>query len=621
MHSDPKVGRGSLQAYDGSVSVESAVWCCTSCGAVYHKDFPRCPNDGAEVHLAQRDPLLDQSIGHYVIDRLVGEGGMGRVYAAHHATLPAKRYAIKVLLGDVAATSSMRRRFAKEAESASKLDHPNIVHVQDFGEMASGLPYIVMDYLDGVALTTLFEGCAMEPARVIRIARAVCEGLAYAHDAGVVHRDLKPDNIIVVIGSDGSEVPRIADFGLATTIDPDNASRITTTGMAMGTPAYAAPEQMAGKRVDRRADLYSLGMTMFEMLTGGKLPFEGHPMEMMTAKAHKEAPRLSEIAPTIAVPPGLEELIAQLIRRKYADRPASARQVMAALDRIAHGEAVVRPGAAVFRSGDADRHPPHQLAVTLGVRRKPRMWPGLMAAGLVLGGGLGWGYHRRDALRHFLQTARFAPAATVPEPAALERTAQAAATPRSESRPLKPAESVDPTAIEMDSQLASKQAPTAPVESQPTDSRPRKERRPTRAKSPAILGVRSEANVATPAGSPSQSQPVAVAPRSNPAVVLAPLPPKPVLVPEIATIDVTGALSRSSVRNAVERVMPALHQCVTSAPKTVRSHFTIDESRRAQNVRGPSECVVAALGGVRVDTVPDVGDAEVEVNIRFVAKP
>ena len=98
------------------------MWCCSKCGAVYHKDFPRCPNDGAEVVLSLRDPLLDQHIGHYAIDRLIGEGGMGRVYAAHHTSLPAMRYAIKVLLGDVAATSSMRRRFAMEAESASRLD-------------------------------------------------------------------------------------------------------------------------------------------------------------------------------------------------------------------------------------------------------------------------------------------------------------------------------------------------------------------------------------------------------------------------------------------------------------------------------------------------------------------
>ncbi|HET9987969.1 MAG TPA: protein kinase, partial [Kofleriaceae bacterium] len=315
----------------------AAVWCCSNCGAVYHKDYPRCPNDGAEVVLAMRDPLLDKSIGNYVIERLIGEGGMGRVYVARHATLSAKRYAIKVLLGDAAATASMRKRFTQEAESASRLEHPNVVNVLDFGQMASGLPYIVMEYVDGTVLTQLMTK-PMDPARVVRIARGICEGLAYAHEAGVVHRDLKPDNVMIVT-VDGAEIPRIADFGLATTVDGTDA-RLTTSGTAMGTPAYAPPEQLAGRQVDARADLYSLGMTMFEMLTGGTLPFEGHIMETMTAKAHREAEPISTIAPTLVLPEGLEALVSKLIRRLSSHRPANAREVMDALDQIALGLAI-----------------------------------------------------------------------------------------------------------------------------------------------------------------------------------------------------------------------------------------------------------------------------------------
>lgn len=271
-----------LIPYDLEVTETLAVWCCSKCGAVYHQEFARCPADGAEVVLALEDPLLGQQVGHYIIEKLIGEGGMGRVYAARHAHLRDKRYAIKVLLGDLASTATMRMRFTNEAENASRLDHPNLVNVTDFGCMPAGLPYIVMEFVSGQPLGALIDRGPMDPQRVIRIARGICAGLACAHDGGVVHRDLKPDNILVVTTPAGDEIPRLADFGLAVTTDPNDA-RLTSTGMAMGTPAYCAPEQMAGKRVDHRADLYALGMTMFEMLTGGGLPFEGTPIEIMAA--------------------------------------------------------------------------------------------------------------------------------------------------------------------------------------------------------------------------------------------------------------------------------------------------------------------------------------------------
>lgn len=668
----------------------AAVWCCTSCGAVYHKDFPRCPNDGAEVQLAERDPLLDRTFGHYVIDRLIGEGGMGRVYAAHHATLSAKRYAIKVLLGDVAATSSMRRRFAKEAESASKLDHPNIVDVLDYGEMPSGLPYIVMDYVDGVPLTRLLDGCPMDPARVLRLARAVCEGLAYAHDAGVVHRDLKPDNVMVVIASDGSEVPRIADFGLATTLDPSGTSRLTTTGMAMGTPAYAAPEQMAGKRVDGRADLYSLGMTMFEMLTGGKLPFEGHPLELMSAKAHREAPRLTALVPTLALPAGLEELVAQLIRRKSTERPASSHALLAALDRIAtgvgHSESDVAPfDRPVGSDGAADvvrpnvRSPGVQRVVkTFEVRRAKSILPVLLIASSAAAATMGWVYQRRIASNRPTLDAVVMRAASdsaprpslKSNPSELKDNLAAAGAAGSSS-------AVDTTAIEIDSapstesgaiapDTAAPEQPTPPAPeaaelpaaehvdnevvpapiAQSTKNRKHKVRRPT---APARDGERTAklkqvasreplvdslprsqpASAGTVSGSagvapePASPEPIRAALQSpsSTAMIESPTAPTPRMAVEIAGIDVTGAVSRSVVRNAVERVMPAIRQCSSSTARTVRTQFMIDESRRAQNVRGSSACITAALGGMRFDTTPDVGNAEVDLQIRFFQKP
>src|SRR5262249_11945938 len=208
------------------------------------------------------------------------------------------------------------------------------------------------------------------PARVIPLVRAICKGLAHAQAAGIVHRDLKPENILVSTGPDGP-VPRIVDFGLALSIDQSDA-RLTESGMTMGTPAFAAPEQLAGKPIDHRADLYALGMTMFEMLTGGMAPFDGHILEVMSARAARDIPRITERAPHLMIPPELEDIVARLTRRRPLDRYASAREVIEALDQVRLGPEARNPTAA------------------LGPDRSRRRW---LAAGLVAacaGGAAAW---------------------------------------------------------------------------------------------------------------------------------------------------------------------------------------------------------------------------------------
>ena len=306
--------------------------------------------------MAERDPLLGAVVGHYTIDKLLGEGGMGRVYLAHHANLPNKRYAFKVLLGDHAASTMMRARFTREAERASQLDHPNVVKVVDFGQTTHGLLYIVMDYVDGPSLVSLIGDVPMPPAQVIALARAICKGLVYAHAAGIVHRDLKPENILVASGPDGP-VPRIVDFGLAMSVDQSDA-RLTESGMTMGTPAFAAPEQLTGKPIDHRADLFALGMTMFEMLTGGKLPFEGAVMEVVSAKTTKDAPRISECIPELAIPAELDDIVARLTRRNPAERYANAREVIEALDAVHLGPQARLPTEVAEVAGLDDAPPP-----------------------------------------------------------------------------------------------------------------------------------------------------------------------------------------------------------------------------------------------------------------------
>src|SRR5512143_3422105 len=231
--------------------------CCRSCGAAYRTDVAHCGIDGGQIVVTSTDPLIGTAIAQkYVLETLIGAGAMGRVYRAHHIRLLHKRYAVKILFGDLASSASARMRFAHEAESASVLEHPSIVSVVDVGCTEVGLLYLVMELVDGPSLGRLLEQGPLSIARAVRIARQLCEGLGHAHSHGFVHRDFKPDNILVV-GEPGSETARICDFGLAISVNEDTHARITTSGVVC-TPAYAAPEQLLGRPVDHRADLYAL---------------------------------------------------------------------------------------------------------------------------------------------------------------------------------------------------------------------------------------------------------------------------------------------------------------------------------------------------------------------------
>ena len=306
--------------------------CCTSCGATFRSDFIRCPIDGGAVMVADCDPLIGSTLYPYEIDGLIGEGSMGRVYRAHDVRDPDQLCAVKVLYGDMASIATMRQRFAKEAEIASRLCHPNIVTVHDFGASERGLMFIAMELVEGRSLSTMIADGPMVADRVIRLARGICEGLAHAHQLGLIHRDLKPDNILVVDGPDG-EVPRLVDFGIAISIDP-RESRLTATGYTLGTPGYVAPEQtLTGVPVDHRADLYAFGVTLYEMLTG-VLPFEGGMLDTILAKASNPAPAMAVRAPWARVPAVLEQVVQKLIERRAEDRYESIEHLMDALDEV-----------------------------------------------------------------------------------------------------------------------------------------------------------------------------------------------------------------------------------------------------------------------------------------------
>jgi serine/threonine protein kinase len=619
------------------------VWCCSTCGAIYHKDFPRCPIDGAEVVIADRDPLLGAMVGHYTIDKLIGEGGMGRVYLAHHANLPNKRYAFKVLLGDHSASTTMRVRFTREAERASQLDHPNVVKVVDFGQTTHGLLYIVMDYVEGASLVSLIGDAPMPPAQVISLARAICKGLVHAHAAGLVHRDLKPENILVCSGPEGL-VPRIVDFGLAMSIDQSDA-RLTESGMTMGTPAFAAPEQLSGKLIDHRADLFALGMTMFEMLTGGLLPFDGPIMEVVSAKTARDAPRISERAPGLAIAPELDELVARLTRRKPADRYASAREVIEALDQV-HLGPEARMATEIAEPSFSP--PPPSLSRRAWKVAALAAVCGFAAAGSYVVAARPSGTSSEAVVASRVGSSSPPPVAEVPVVAA---PAPALAAPAAPAAPA----------------VASEGDPAAPAPAPATADDPAPESaRPPAAGAPPVTHHRHRPRAARPpvhaepappappvVSEPAPTPPVAVVtdgsrsiagqgPRDTVAggnprgVALPPAPPPPSSPPppspprelqaKIDGVEVNGSLSRGEVQRAIERRWSAIARCMPAAPGTVVAHFTIGEARRARDVRaaGPAPatnaCVEAAFADVRTEAAPDVGDVEVTVRIAFVGK-
>lgn len=304
---------------------------CTECRALYRARFDLCPRDGAELEPLTHDPLLGQVLhDRYLIEGCIGEGAMGRVYRARHTRM-SKRFAIKVLFGDLAADARMRARFAQEAEAASRLDHPNVVTVVDFAGVEQGLMYLVMDFIEGENLADLLAAQApFDRDRVIRLARDLARGLGHAHQRGLVHRDFKPENVVVV-REGAREVPKIIDFGVAC-IEEREDPRLTQVGCVVGTPAYMSPEQAAGLDVDHRTDLFSLGLLLYELLSG-VAPFEGSPIEIARLNATASIPPIAQRA-RVQVDPRLEEIVRKLLAKNLEERFQNADQVIEALDRL-----------------------------------------------------------------------------------------------------------------------------------------------------------------------------------------------------------------------------------------------------------------------------------------------
>ncbi|MCG8424561.1 MAG: serine/threonine protein kinase [Proteobacteria bacterium] len=227
---------------------------CPSCLAVFRYGFARCPLDGTKLEKADRDPLIGQVLTErYVIEECIGQGGMGRVYRARHTRM-SRFFAIKVLYGDLAADSIMRTRCSREAEIASCLSHPNLVSVVDFGDTSHGLSYLAMELVDGPLLSELlYRQGRFGTDRVAALLRQMASGLEHAHSKGLVHRDFKPENVIIARIQDG-EIAKIMDFGIARLLEYNDSKQLTAEGALLGTPVFMSPEQASGAEVDVSPD-------------------------------------------------------------------------------------------------------------------------------------------------------------------------------------------------------------------------------------------------------------------------------------------------------------------------------------------------------------------------------
>jgi serine/threonine protein kinase len=303
---------------------------------------------GASLPTDDHDELTGTTLnGTYQVERVLGEGGMGRVYAARHTRIIQKRVAVKVLHPEYARDRDSLARFQREAEAAASISHPNVVSVFDIDRTPQGMPYLVCEYLEGIELAEHLKRVGKLPlATAIHVARQLCQGLAAAHEHGVIHRDLKPQNVYLV-GNFAEGVPtrpfvKVLDFGLSRVRDNGDAQP-TKTGIIVGTPAFMPPEQALGRKADHRADVYGVGAILYKALTG-HAPYDyPTPQAAVIAVMNGEPPRLRARDPSISV--HVELVIERAMARDPAQRYANMNELARALEwleqRLAQDEAAI----------------------------------------------------------------------------------------------------------------------------------------------------------------------------------------------------------------------------------------------------------------------------------------
>jgi serine/threonine-protein kinase len=334
-------------------------------------------SDGSRSSRTTSPPPNDSLVGatlneRYDVTRKIGEGGMGVVYEAKH-TLIGKRVAIKVLLDKYAQKADLVARLQQEARLASSIGHEHIVDITDFGETSDGRTYVVMEFLEGESLAQLLarEG-PQPPARANACARQVASALAAAHGKGIVHRDVKPENVFIIRRSDKDFV-KVVDFGISKALKPegeggDSSPRLTHTGMVLGTPLYMSPEQARGEDdLDHRIDVYAVGVILYELLTG-EVPFRGTNYLNVIAQVLSGAPRPpSQVRPDLSISPALESVVMKAMAKDRAHRYATMAELDADLVKLEKGDSAVAALSDAHLSSIGVRKPRSRLATALWV--------------------------------------------------------------------------------------------------------------------------------------------------------------------------------------------------------------------------------------------------------------
>jgi serine/threonine protein kinase len=614
------------------------------------------------------DPFIGRTIGgKFAIQRLLGAGAMGAVYQAQQTALD-RTVAIKVMRGELAFEPTFAARFQREAKSVSRLDHPNLIRILDYGQEPDGLLYIAMEFLDGRDLfRVLEEEWPFPHERIVDILAQVLSALADAHDAGVLHRDLKPENIMLLRrkSEDGNltDVVKVCDFGIAKVQEPEakpaparGGRNLTAAGLVVGTPGYMSPEQARSEPCDARSDIYSVGVVLYQLLTR-RLPFEGNtPLDVVVKALHEAPPPLGTYGPTAA--PGLEPICVKAMAKRAEDRYASAREMRAALR-----AAQVVPRQVVITSSDRPSvvSAPTQAELVTNAptttarttrpasRRSPVLFRLLGGLGLLIAIGVAATVFER---RGSAPTGTSATTAalpdptsphlelvpqpeTLPAPSAVSPPVERATTP---SAPPSPAPS--PPVLSLSTTPATP-APRAPRHAghEMHDSQETLAFAPSPSSAPA-------ASVASPAPSPAPT-PIAASPPANTVAAPAPSPaPPPVAAPAIpaaptfnlATAHVEVGSARSNNAAATGSVVgraispygarftdcyrAALAQAASASPGAATLHLESDDQGYVTTARvtgaapdAAARCIERITRSVRIDV--DTGTANADVPLTF----
>jgi serine/threonine protein kinase len=334
---------------DRTLLLRKEVKACPECNQRFSAEATFCPFDGSTLALSRYEPPVDPLVGttvdgRYEVIGVLGEGGMGTVYEVRHKML-GRAFAMKLLRRDIAREEDLAARFINEAKATGSIKHPHIVSITDFGRLDDSTPYFVMELLVGQTLAQVLkaEG-SLDTTRARAILLQLASALAQAHSSGVIHRDLKPENVFLARPAGGAlaavqDDVKIVDFGAAKIL---GSSRITKTGIVFGTPHYMSPEQASGQPVDHRADIYALGVIMYEILTG-RVPFEAETyMGVLTQHMFVRPKPPSTVRPDRVDLGGLEDITLRALEKKPEDRYQTMHGLAADLEKTERGESVAR---------------------------------------------------------------------------------------------------------------------------------------------------------------------------------------------------------------------------------------------------------------------------------------